>query len=94
MIETRQQLMIFYMATSSLTSQVIAWALYDGAGYDMPCCGMEEMPPYATALEAMRDGWRVIEIAPAMFPGPNPDQELTNLKYRILLEKLVQNHDS
>ena len=68
MAELRQRLMILYQYTSDLASRVGAWSIYDGAGAKEHGSGDAEQPPYASALAAMRDGWRVIQM-PQPFPA-------------------------
>lgn len=62
MAELRQRLMILYQYTSDLASRVGAWSIYDGVGAREHCSGDAEQPPYASALAAMQDGWRVIQM--------------------------------
>ena len=87
--EQRQKILILYMATTSLTSMVIAWSLFDGSGVELPACGTDEPPPYLTAFGAIQDGWRMIDIFPPTFPVEDPEKQMLDLKYRVVLEKLV-----
>ncbi|MEO7060910.1 MAG: hypothetical protein ABI083_14410 [Lapillicoccus sp.] len=58
----RQQLVILYLATSSLDSAVIGWTRYDGTGRSRPTMGDGDEPPYATGLDALLDGWRLLQM--------------------------------
>jgi hypothetical protein len=92
----RQRILILYLANSCLASETCAWAEYDGTGrhpYVEPISDddgdvVDMKAPYASVLEAMLDGWRVIK-----FPG---EQALTSdnagrtgpLPYEFILEKI------
>ena len=87
---TRQKLLILYSASSHLTSDVVAWSLYDGTGrQDFDASG-EEPPPYASVLAAMRDGWRVIQLTNLFAADPGPEQEPSYLRFETVLEQLEQ----
>ena len=67
----RQKLLVLYLRSPDLASQVGSWTIYDGTGNTRPTTGDSETPPYNSVLEAMQDGWRVIQFPqqwPA-FPG-------------------------
>ena len=88
----RQQLLILYLAAADLDSGVVGWSRYDGAAPPGPNRhGDESVPPYASVVDAMRDGWRVIHFPslpdPAR-PGDDP-YRAAHLRYEYVLEKLV-----
>lgn len=84
----RQKVLTLYLATSALDSQVLGWAMYDGAGVDSHTTGDSNEPPYETGLDALKDGWRLIQ-QPVLIP-PYPGEEYTTsfMKYGFLFEKL------
>ena len=88
MAELRQKLLVLYLQTPDLGSSVTAWAVYDGTGKEHHTTGDSDTPPYKSVLEAMKDGWRVIQF-PQQFPA-YPGMELTTsyLRFEYILEKL------
>ena len=53
-----------FQTTPALDSQVVAWARYEASKGDRITDPAEEPdPPYNTAVEAMRDGWQVIQMS-------------------------------
>jgi len=83
----RQKLLLLYLAKPELSQKVIAWTLYDGTGeYNFDSAEPEE-PPYASALAAMRDGWRVIQLPRVEAPCPGREYEVDYLRYEVVLEK-------
>lgn len=90
MPELRQKILVLNASYPDLGSAIGAWALFDGTGRDQPTTGDSETPPYKSVLEAMRDGWRVIQF-PQQFP-PYPGMEYTTsfLKFEYILEKMVE----
>jgi hypothetical protein len=85
----RQQLLILYLANSDLGSPAQAWSLYDGAAGKTGMAGDSETPPYPTALAAMQDGWRVIQLPVLQPPRAGHEHETSYLKFEVVLEKLV-----
>ena len=86
----RQRLLILYLQNSALDSPVVGWTQYNGDTLAPPVSGDEDEPPYATGLDALRDGWRTIQIS-ALEPQPG------ELSYRpgwqsfeVIMEKLVE----
>ena len=63
----RQKVLILYLANSALDSPVRGWSMYDGTGQTNPTTGDSDTPPYETGLDALKDGWRVIQ-----FPAVDP----------------------
>ena len=84
----RQKLLILYVRTPDLNSEVGAWAAYDATGKETHTTGDSDTPPYRSVFEAMKDGWRVIQF-PQQFP-PYPGMELSTsyLPFEYILEKL------
>ena len=84
----RQKLLVLYAANSSPDTDVVAWSLYDGASDHTYEATGEAVPPYATVLDAMRDGWRVIKYPDLRPPGPGQEYDLSYLEFEFVLEKL------
>ena len=90
MSELRQQLLVLHLHTPDLNSSVVAWAMYDGTGEKRHTTGDSETPPYNSVMEAMRDGWRVIQF-PQQFPAyPGMEYHTSYLRFEYILEKLVK----
>ncbi|MEM9418417.1 MAG: hypothetical protein AAGA25_05080 [Planctomycetota bacterium] len=85
----RQNLLFLYLANSSLSSAVVAWSNYDGTTTDPPEMDDPE-PPYTSALAAMRDGWRVLQVSPLTAPPTGREFDLDYLKFEVILEKLEE----
>lgn len=79
--DLRQQVLILYLARSGLDASVCAWSFYDGTGRHTPECGGEAHPPYATGIDALRDGWRLIQLPP--LPLPRRDEDAYEIHYPI-----------
>ncbi|MBW3623795.1 MAG: hypothetical protein KY468_10360 [Armatimonadetes bacterium] len=95
MSEKRQQILILHLSQPDLNSSTVAWALYDGAKpRDEPQMqsGDEDEPPYRSVLDAMRDGWFVIQIPtlPVFLRGG--EHETGHLPYEYVLERRVKLH--
>lgn len=86
----RQRVLVLYLADSSLESNVIAWAQYDGTGETTHMSGDSDEPPYETGLDALLDGWRLFHMAPIR-PEPRDDPFSTSyFKYEFAFEKWVK----
>ncbi len=62
----RQQVLVLYLASSALDSNVIGWALHDGAADGDAGPGATDDPPYRSGVHALRDGWRLIQASPLL----------------------------
>ncbi len=87
MTEYRQKLLVLYLANSTPNAAVIGWSEYDGSTDQVfEACG-EKPAPYRSALEAMRDGWRIIQFP--VLNNPSIGREFDNgyLEFEFILEK-------
>jgi len=87
---TRQQILVLYLKTSALDTGVVAWAHYDGTGLQAYMSGDEDEPPYDTGLDALKDGWRLIQASPLVSHVPGTEFRTDYLKYEFFFEKLVE----
>ena len=62
-MQKKQKVLILYLATSMLDSEVIAWSLHDGTGKNFHMPGDSEEPPYETGTDALLDGWRFFQAS-------------------------------
>lgn len=85
----RQQVLVLYTTSSALDSRVIGWSSYDGTGASHPTTGDSDIPPYANGLDALLDGWRLIQAAQLIPPYPGHEYDTSFLKHEFFFEKLV-----
>lgn len=85
----RQKVLVLYLADSALDAHVIAWSQYDGTGKSEHMAGDSEEPPYPSGLAALRDGWRLIQMAPLQAHVPGAEFTTAYLKYEFLFEQWV-----
>lgn len=96
MSQLRQQILILHLASPSLESDTVAWALYDGAtpSGSLPMqSGDSYEPPYPSVLEAMRDGWNVIQLPILPIYVSGHEHESGHLPYEYVLERKVTLHE-
>lgn len=86
----RQQILILYLGTSALDSNVIGWTRYDGTGRSRPTMGDSDEPPYETGLAALIDGWRLIQMSQLQAHLPGHEYDVAYLPYEFLFERLVE----
>jgi hypothetical protein len=89
-IQLRQKILVLYLRTPDLDSSVVSWSIYDGTGKQRHTTGDSDQPPYSSVLQAMKDGWRVIQF-PQQFPAyPGMEYETSYLRFEYILEKLEE----
>lgn len=82
------------MSQLDLGAATVAWALFDGAvPADSPQMqsGAEDGAPYASVLDAMRDGWRVMQLPSP--PKAGAETAPGHLPHEYVLERMVPSHD-
>lgn len=89
-MKTRQKVLVLYLQNSALDSQVIGWANYDGTGKSSPYAGDSMEPPYTTGLDALKDGWRLIQASPLAAHVPGTEFTTAYLKFEFFFEKLEE----
>ncbi|HVX43905.1 MAG TPA: hypothetical protein VHC49_08455 [Mycobacteriales bacterium] len=85
----RQQLLVLYLGTSALDSNVIGWTRYDGTGRSRPTMGDSDIPPYRSGLEALQDGWRLLQMSQLQAHPTGHEYDVAYLPYEFLFERLV-----
>jgi hypothetical protein len=90
MSQRRQQVLVLYLSNSALDSRVKGWSIYDGTGQNQYTTGDSETPPYGSGLEALQDGWRVIQFPQLIPPYPNMEYTTSFQMYEFIFEKLVE----
>ena len=86
----RQQVLVLYLVNSALDSSVAGWSRYDGTGRTSPTTGDGEEPPYETGLDALKDGWRLIQASQLIPPYPGHEYDVSFLKHEFFFERIVQ----
>ncbi|WP_232820192.1 hypothetical protein [Brachybacterium sp. YJGR34] len=86
----RQQVLILYLGTSALDSAVIGWSRYDGTGRSRPTMGDSDEPPYPTGLDALQDGWRLLQMSQLLPHQRGHEYDVSYLPYEFLFERLVE----
>jgi hypothetical protein len=87
--ERRQQVLILYLSSSALDTPVVAWAQYDGTGETDHMAADSDTPPYKSGLDAMKDGWRLIQLSQLIPPYPGEEFTVSYQRYECVFEKLV-----
>jgi hypothetical protein len=90
MASQRQQVLILYLANSALDSPVKGWTVYDGTGKSRPTTGDSDQPPYLSGLDALLDGWRVIQFPQLIPPYPGAEYNTSFQSYEFIFEKLKE----
>lgn len=88
MATIRQQVLTLYLSTSALDSRVLGWSMYDGTGEQAHTTGDSDSPPYETGLDALRDGWRLLQMPVLIPPYPGEEYSTSFMKYGFVFEKL------
>ena len=86
-MQKKQKVLILYLATSMLDSEVIAWSLHDGTGKNFHMPGDTEEPPYETGTDALLDGWRLFQASTLEQHKSGDEFRTGYLKYEFFLKK-------
>ena len=86
----RQKVLVLYLQNSALDSKVVSWARYDGTGKHTHMPGDDDEPPYRSGLDALRDGWRLIQMSPLVQHAPGAEFVTGYQKYEFLFEQLAE----
>lgn len=91
-MSVRQQVLQLYTSNSALSSAVIAWAFHDGTkgtGPAPPAGPAPGEPPYYTGVQALEDGWRLIQMSTLSDPVEGSERRSSYLRYEFLFERMV-----
>ena len=83
-----QQLLFLSVANPNPASTVVAWSHFDGTGRTHAMAGDSDVPPYETVLDAMKDGWRVLQAPPLAPAAAGQEHQTSFLRFEYMLEKL------
>ncbi len=85
----RQQLLVLFLGTSALDSNVLGWTRYDGTGRSRPTMGDSDESPYPTGLAALVDGWRLIQMSQLLPHDRGNEYDVSYLPYEFVFERMV-----
>ena len=89
-----QDILILFQTTPALDTAPVAWARYDASkGTGIRDLVEESEPPYKNAMEAMRDGWQVIQMGELKHRTEDDGYELGPLPYQTVLSKFNERQD-
>jgi hypothetical protein len=87
--QMRQKLLFLYLGNSNLEAGVVGWSFYDGTGKKkFEAAGESQDPPYKSVLDAMLDGWRVIQVPTLKAPQVGREYQVDYLDFEFVLEKM------
>ena len=88
--QIRQIVMVLYLASSALDDKVVSWAIYDGTGREHHTTGDSDTPPYKTGIDALRDGWRVLQFPQLIPPYTGLEFSTSFQRHEFIFEKLEE----
>ena len=83
---------MMWLASSSLDSRTLGWSFFDGTAGEGPQPTAD--PPYATGVDALCDGWRLLQMSPLIQPVPGHERDTSFLKHEYVFERLVESDGS
>ena len=84
----RQQVLYIWASGSSLDSSTVGWAFHDGtdgAGPKLP----DASPPYPTGVEALSDGWMLLQSSQLIAPTPGDEHLNAYLDFEFVFERRI-----
>ena len=87
MTSARQQVLVLWLANSALDGRVLGWAFHDGTNGAGPQPTGD--PPYTTGVDALINGWRLIQMSPLFPAHAGQEREVSFLKHEFLFERIV-----
>jgi len=88
-----QDILVLFQTTPALDANVVAWARYEASKGRIRDLVEEEEPPYQNAMEAMRDGWQVVQMSELKHRTGEDGYELGPLPYQTVLSKFNELQD-
>ena len=82
----RQQVLYLWTTGSALDSFTAGWAFHDGtegAGPGLP----DGDPPYGTGVDALRDGWMLLQSSQLIPPPADMEHVNSYLDYEFVFER-------
>jgi hypothetical protein len=78
---------MLWLASSSLDSRVLGWSFFDGSDGRGP--QVEGDPPVSSGVDALRSGWRLLQMSPLVPPAPGHERDTSFLKHEFVFERIV-----
>ena len=88
MSAARQQVLVLWLAGPGLEGRVIGWAFHDGTAGAGP--QLDGDPPFSSGVEALHQGWRLLQMSALVPPMPGNERETSFLKHEFLFERMVE----
>ena len=85
--DSRQLILYLTAKSTNLRSGVVGWVLYDPTAEHEPALPADE-PPYGSVLDAVRDGWRVVQF-PVSALYEYKDLDNNYVGFDFVLEKSI-----
>ena len=83
-----QDILVLFQTTPGLDSDAIGWSRYEASkGIRISDLADEADPPYLNAMEALRDGWQVIQMSEVKPRSADDAYEDGPLPYQTVLAK-------
>ena len=79
---------MLWLASSALDSRVLGWSMFDGTAGAGPQLTAD--PPYGTGVDALVDGWRLLQMSPLIPPTPGHERDTSFLKHEFLFERIIE----
>jgi hypothetical protein len=79
---------MLWLASPGLDGRVLGWSFYDGTSGAGPQPVGD--PPYASGVDALVDGWRLIQMSP-LHPAPaGTERDTSFLKHEFVFERIIE----
>ena len=82
---------MMWLASPSMDSRVLGWSFYDGTAGSGPQLSGD--PPYASGLDALQDGWHLLQVSPLTPPIPGHERETSFLKHEYVFVRTITGSD-
>ena len=84
-----QDILVLFQTGPELNARVFGWSRYFASNPGPIVVEDEEEPPYPTALDAMRDGWRVLHMSTLTDRPEGEAYEVGVFRFQTVLERFV-----
>ena len=90
--DTRQMVMFLETLRTDLWSSVVGWSTFDPtvAWEDRDQTGSSDEPPYGSVMEALRDGWRLLQMVVDRHRDRSTTYERGPLPFEFVLVREVR----
>lgn len=89
MMPTRQQILYLWLAEGALDTDTVGWAFHDGTAGSGPALPETE-PPYLSGLQAMQDGWCLIQSPAPYTLQPGTEHGVAYLANEFIFERRIE----